>query len=142
MFHLTLQNQDYFFFKSPTPVTILRNISSSALFTPWAKALGMKNESSYRYQTGNYHNHGKKLVLKSLSLLQCSPKPLTLNEAVVAGAKFPDGNICVSFATGKKTPGRLMAPEAGGAQTQHVQKGYHGERLGATACYQRLGFFM
>lgn len=34
-----------------------------------------------------------------------------------------------------------MAPEAGGAQTQHVQKGYHGERLGATACYQRLGFF-
>lgn len=24
----------------------------------------MKNESSYRYQTGNYHNHGKKLVLK------------------------------------------------------------------------------
>lgn len=102
----------------------------------------MKNESSYRYQTGNYHNHGKKLVLKSISLLHYSPKPPTPSGTTVAGAKFPDGNICVSFASGKKTPGRLTAPEAGGAQTQHVQKGYHGERLGATACYQRLGFLI
>lgn len=76
----------------------------------------------------------KKDFLKTLSLLHCSPKPLTLSRTTVAGAKFPDGNICVSFASGKKTPGRLTAPEAGGAQTQHVQKGYHGERLGATAC--------
>lgn len=70
----------------------------------------------------------EKLVLKSLSLLHCSPNPLTLSETMVAGANFPDGNICLSFAAGKKTPGRLTAPESSGAQTQHVQKGYRLER--------------
>lgn len=67
----------------------------------------------------------EKLVLKSLSLLHGSLNPPTLSKATVAGANFPDGNICLSFAAGKKTPGRLTALESSGAQTQHVQKGYH-----------------
>lgn len=48
----------------------------------------------------------EKLVLKSLSLPQRSPNPPARGETTVAGANFPDGNICLSFAAGKKTPGR------------------------------------
>lgn len=62
----------------------------------------------------------EKLVLRSLSLLHCSPNPLTPSEMMVVEANLPDVNICLSFAAGKKTRGRLTAPEA---QTQHVHKG-------------------
>lgn len=84
----------------------------------------------------------EKLVLKSLSLLHGSPNPPTPSKPTVAGANFPDGNICLSFATGKKTPGRLTAPESGGAQTQHVPKGYHLERNSEEQlCIKDIFFF-
>jgi len=83
----------------------------------------------------------EKLVLESLSLLHRSPNAPTPSETTLAGANLPDGNSWLSLARGKQTPGRLTAPEAGAAQTQHLQKGSHSERPGATARYQSLFFF-
>lgn len=61
---------------------------------------------------------------KSLPTTQPSQHP-----GCVWARSSPDGNICLLFATGKKTRGRLTAPKPGGAQTQQVQKGYDLERV-------------